>query len=203
MSVDERMKRPAETVTEHRPDTTADMRLVAEVLHKDRKATAEFVSRYTDWVYSYVRRRVMPQTEVAEDLVQEVFVAAWRGLKSYRGDASLRSWLLGIARHKVDDYYRKRLRTSDWPDSDDESVAEPSVIPMYEEQMDRALLQEKAHSVLASLPEAYCLALLWRYQEERSAREMAQLTGKTEKAIERLLARAREHFKRRWNHDGA
>ncbi len=74
---------------------------------------------------------------------------------------------------------------------------------MYEEQMDRMLLQKKAQRVLASLPEAYCLALLWRYQEERSAREMAQLTGKTEKAIERLLARAREHFKRRWNHAGA
>ena len=196
------MEHPAGTVTELRSDTTDDIRLVAEVLRKDRKATAEFVSRYTDWVYAYVRRRVMPQTEVAEDLVQEVFVAAWRGLKSYRGDASLRSWLLGIAGHKVDDYYRKRLRTSDWPDADDDSVAEPSVIPMYEEQIDRALLHEKAHRVLASLPEAYCLVLLWRYQEDRSAREMAQLTGKTEKAIERLLARAREHFKRRWNHAG-
>ena len=200
MSVTDRMEHPAQTVTELRQDTTDDMRLVAEVLRKDRKATAEFVSKYSDWVYSYVRRRVMPQTEVAEDLVQEVFVAAWQGLKTYRGDASLRSWLQGIARHKVDDYYRKRLRTSDWPDTDDESVAEPSVIPIYEEQMDQVLLKEKTHRILAGLPEAYCLVLLWRYQEDRSAREMAQLTGKTEKAIERLLARAREHFKRRWNH---
>ncbi len=198
----QKMERQAQTVTELRQDTPDDMRLVAEVLRKDRKATAEFVSRYTDSVYSYVRRRVMPQTEVAEDLVQEVFVAAWQGLKNYRGDASLRSWLLGIARHKVDDYYRKRLRTSEWPDSDDESVAEPSVTPMYEEQIDRALLKVKTQRVLAGLPETYCLVLLWRYQEDRSAREMAQLTGKTEKAIERLLARAREHFKRRWNHAG-
>jgi RNA polymerase sigma-70 factor (ECF subfamily) len=178
------------------------MRLVAEVLRKDRKATAEFVSRYSDCVYSYVRRRVIPRTEVAEDLIQEVFVAAWRSLKNYRGDASLRHWLLGIARHKVEDHYRKRLRTFDWPDSEDESIAEPSVTPTYEEQIDRALLQKKTRRVLATLPEAYCLVLLWRYQEDRSAREMAQLTGKTEKAIERLLARAREHFKRRWNHAG-
>jgi DNA-directed RNA polymerase specialized sigma24 family protein len=41
--------------------------------------------------------------------------------------------------------------------------------------------------------------LLWRYLENRSVREMAQLAGKTEKAIERLLARAREQFRRRWN----
>src|SRR5216683_7234242 len=108
------MEHPAETVTELRSDTTDDIRLVAEVLRKDRKATAEFVSRYTDSVYAYVRRRVMPQTEVAEDLVQEVFVAAWQGLKNYRGDASLRSWLLGIARHKVDDYYLDPAHSDAW-----------------------------------------------------------------------------------------
>jgi DNA-directed RNA polymerase specialized sigma24 family protein len=44
------------------------------------------------------------------------------------------------------------------------------------------------------------LALLWRYTENLSTREMAQNAGKTDKAIERLLARAREHFRRRWNH---
>lgn len=197
------MENLAKTVAEFRPDATEDLRLVAEVLRKDRKATAEFVSRYTDWVYAYVWRRVMPHRDVAEDLAQEVFVAAWQGLKNYRGEARLRGWLLGIARHKVDDYYRRRLRISDWPDADEEGAAEPSIIPVHDEQMDRALLQEKAQRILASLPEAYCLALLWRYQEDRSAREMAQLAGKTEKAIERLLARAREHFKRRWNHAGA
>ncbi len=190
-------------VAELQQDAAEDLKLVADVLRKDRKATSEFVLRYTDWVYGYVRRRVMPRADVADDLTQEVFVASWQSLKNYRGDASLRNWLLGIARHKVDDYYRKRLRTLDWPDAEDESVAEPSAIPAYEEQIDRASLQKKTKRVLASLPEAYGLVLLWRYQEGRSAREMAELTGKTEKAIERMLARARERFKRRWNHAGA
>jgi DNA-directed RNA polymerase specialized sigma24 family protein len=54
--------------------------------------------------------------------------------------------------------------------------------------------------VLASLPEQYRLALIWRYWERASAREMAHKTGKTEKAIERLLARARAEFRGRWNH---
>jgi RNA polymerase sigma-70 factor, ECF subfamily len=181
-------------------DTAEDKRLVAEVLSKDRKATAEFVSRYTDYLYSYVHRRVRPQTEVVEDLVQEIFIAAWQSLEKYRGEASLRIWLLGIARHKVDDYYRRRLRVLDAEEPDNESVVELAVIPTYEEQRDKVLLQAKARRVLASLPENYRLALLWRYQEDRSAREMAELTGKTEKAIERLLARARDTFRRRWNH---
>src|SRR5216683_2510041 len=110
----QKMDRQSQTLMELRQDTTEDMKLVVEVLRKDRKATAEFVSRYTDSVYAYVRRRVMPQTEVAEDLVQEVFVAAWQGLKNYRGDASLRSWLLGIARHKVDDYYLDPAHSDAW-----------------------------------------------------------------------------------------
>jgi DNA-directed RNA polymerase specialized sigma24 family protein len=52
------------------------------------------------------------------------------------------------------------------------------------------------------LPEAYTLALIWQYRDEKSIREMAQLTGKTEKAMERLLARARENFRRRWSDAG-
>ena len=66
--------------------------------------------------------------------------------------------------------------------------------------MDRADLEKKVRSILDQLPEAYSLALIWRYWEKRSAREIAEATGKTEKAIERILARARAQFKRKWNH---
>jgi DNA-directed RNA polymerase specialized sigma24 family protein len=48
------------------------------------------------------------------------------------------------------------------------------------------------------MPEAYSLILLWRYWEQRSTQEIAAQTGRTEKAVERMLARAREQFKRRW-----
>jgi RNA polymerase sigma-70 factor (ECF subfamily) len=177
-----------------------DRELVAAVLRKDRKATADFVARYADSVYSYVRRRVVPRTEVTDDLVQEVFLAAWQGLSHFRGDASLRQWLLGIARHKVEDYYRRRLRQAELPDEEDESIMELAVVPLFEEELDRKSKEEKVRRILALLPEAYSLALLWRYQEGRSVREMAQMAGKTEKAIERLLARARESFRRSWEH---
>lgn len=187
-------------LTEAGPSTADDMKLAAEVLSKDRKATAEFVELYTDCVYSYVRRRVMPRPEPVEDLVQEILLTAWQGLANFRGEASLRQWVLGIARHKVEDYYRKRLREPEQPGEDDDWVEELTVVPMYEEALDQAALQEKTNRVLASLPETYCLALHWRYLENRSARDMAQLTGKTEKAIERLLARAREQFRRRWSY---
>ena len=73
--------------------------------------------------------------------------------------------------------------------------------PHLDEAIDRSRLEQKTHRVLAQLPEPYGLVLLWLYWEKRSAREMAESTGKTEKAIERLLARARSQFKRHWMED--
>ncbi len=175
-----------------------ERRLVAQVLAKDRKATADFVARCADSLYSYIRHRLAPRTEMVEDLMQETLLAAWQSLPNFRGDASLHSWVLGIARHKVEDYYRRRIREAESNDGDD-SAPEPAVIPRFEQQLDSTLQQKRVQETLALLPEAYGLALIWRYRESKSIREMAQLTGKTEKAIERLLARARENFRRRWN----
>ena len=87
-----------------------DSTLVAAVLRRDRKATAEFLSLHADPVYTYVRNRLIPRTDLVEDVFQDVFLAAWKGLAAFRGASSLRSWLLGIARHKVEDYYRLKLR---------------------------------------------------------------------------------------------
>jgi RNA polymerase sigma-70 factor, ECF subfamily len=176
---------------------TSEQQLVQAVLAKERKSTAEFVELCTDWIYGFVRRRLMPRAELVEDLMQEILLAAWQALPNYRQESSLRSWVLGIARHKLDDYYRRRILETDLPEEDDGSE-ELTVTPAFEEQLDSASQQERIENVLADLPEAYSLALLWRYRDEKSAREMAELTGKTEKAIERLLARARQSFRRRW-----
>ncbi|HET8823618.1 MAG TPA: sigma-70 family RNA polymerase sigma factor [Terriglobales bacterium] len=167
------------------------------VLAKERKSTAEFVGLCTDWIFGFVRRRLMPRAELVEDLMQEILLAAWQALPSYRQESNLRSWVLGIARHKLDDYYRRRILETDLPEDDD--AGDLTVTPAFEEQLDSTSQQERIEKTLADLPEAYSLALLWRYRDEKSAREMAQLTGKTEKAIERLLARARQSFRRRWN----
>lgn len=176
-----------------------DRRLVSEVLRRDRKATAEFVSRCADCVYPFVHRRLVPRTEAVEDLMQEIVFAAWQHLPDFRGDAGLRSWFLGIARHKVDDYYRKRIRQAET--QEDESSEEPALNPDFEMHVDDQGRRQRIDATLSRLPEAYALALLWRYRDEKSVREIAELTGKTEKAVERLLARARENFKKRWNDD--
>jgi RNA polymerase sigma-70 factor (ECF subfamily) len=184
---------PAETYS------PADSELVSAVLRKDRKATAEFVGRFGDVVYRYLRARLFPSPDRLDDLFQETFLAAWKHLPNFRGESALQTWLLGIARHKVEDYYRSRLRQVE---PFDEQSQNP---PVREDEegslntgLDDARRNRRIIEVLAMLPESYALVLIWRYWEKRSGREMAELSGKTEKAVERLLARARALFRERW-----
>ena len=177
-----------------------DAALVLAVLRKDRKATAEFVDRYSGRIYGYVRSRLAPRFEQVEDLVQEIFLAAWENLSHYRATGSLQAWVMGIARHKVEDYYRERLRK---PESIEDADLDPNrstSVPEVHQILEQDQLRKNTQRVLAELPEQYRLALIWRYWEKAPAREMALKTGKTEKAMERLLARARAEFRERWNH---
>jgi len=175
-----------------------DRALVSAILQKDRKATAEFVARYTDEIYGYVRCRLFPRYDVVNDVVQEVFLAAWENLGQFRGEGSLRSWLLGIARHKVETYYRTQLRT---PEPIENYTEDPGIHSTFSitDRLEQEQIRKKAWQVMSSLPEHYRLVLIWRYWERTPARDIAIRTGKTEKAIERLLARARAVFRERWD----
>lgn len=173
--------------------------MLAAVLQKDRKAAAEFVSRYADPIYAYVWRRLAPATDLVEDVVQEVFLAALDKLHTFAGESTVLGWLLGIARHKVEDVYRARLREPEPLGERDLELADAHPTgPRFDEQIDAARAAEKTRHVLARLPAAYGAALRWRYWDKCSLKEMATQTGRSEKAMERLLARARAQFKRLW-----
>ena len=180
--------------------TNSERELVNAVLQKDRKAAARFVAAHIDAVYAYARHRLAPRADLVDDVVQEVFLAALNGLASFAGQSSLRGWLLGIARHKIEDVYRQRLRL---PQALDEVTAgdEPSLSTIFslDEHIDAARARAKTRQILAQLPERYGLMLLWRYWEQRSAREMAEAIGTTVKSVERTLARARARFKELWD----
>jgi RNA polymerase sigma-70 factor (ECF subfamily) len=66
------------------------------------------VPEHYDAVYRFCARRVGP--ELASDLTQETFLAAQRGLSSFRGDSSPRTWLLGIALNQCRNGLRKAMR---------------------------------------------------------------------------------------------
>ncbi len=180
------------------PDS--DTVLAGRLRAKDRKATAEFVERYAGPVSQYLRSRLWPREDIVDDLAQEVFLAAWERMDTYRGEAPLRGWLLGIARHKVEDHYRAQARTEPVAVEDIDEAADEGLA--MDDVLDRTRVEERMRAILASLAPPYGALLQWRYWEKRSLRDMASQTGRTEKAIERLLARARVQFRLKWNAEG-
>jgi RNA polymerase sigma-70 factor (ECF subfamily) len=192
---------PESGVSSGGPD--ADEReLIAAVLRKDRKAAARFVAAHIDAVYAHVRHRLTPRDDLVDDVVQDVFLAALDGLAAFQGQSTLRAWIIGIARHKIEDVYRRLLRAPEVLDPEDGAARDGlSVAPSIEEHLDSARQREKTGRVLAGMPERYGLVLRWRYWEQRSVREIAIAVGATEKSVERTLARARERFRQLWLKD--
>jgi RNA polymerase sigma-70 factor (ECF subfamily) len=81
--------------------------LLQRVGRGDRDAFQAFYASYGARVMAMVRRQVVVQ-QLAEELVQDVFVAVWLGARGYREDmADPERWLLGIARHKLQDHWRR------------------------------------------------------------------------------------------------
>ena len=66
-----------------------------------------WVEQYGDYLYSYAMSRVN-DSAMAEDLVQETFLAALKGRESFRGGSTERTWLISILKRKIIDGYRKK-----------------------------------------------------------------------------------------------
>ena len=68
-----------------------------------------WVEEHGDVLFRFALLRVK-DTHVAEDLVQETFISALEGLATFKGGSSIRTWLVGILKHKIVDYFRKSAR---------------------------------------------------------------------------------------------
>jgi RNA polymerase sigma-70 factor (ECF subfamily) len=81
-----------------------ETRLVEKLRSGDSTAMEEFYNIYRNRLYSLILEQVGRDQAVAEDLVQEVFLAAIGSLDKFRGDSQLYTWLRSIAFHKVKDF---------------------------------------------------------------------------------------------------
>jgi RNA polymerase sigma-70 factor (TIGR02943 family) len=77
----------------------------------------ELVGRHAEALYSYALMRI-GDNELAEDMVQEALLAALQSWENFAGDSSELTWLIGILRHKILDFFRQHR---DWQQADDET----------------------------------------------------------------------------------
>lgn len=66
----------------------------------------KWIDLYSDYLFNYTITRVNNK-DMAEDLVQETFLAGLKSMKNFKGEASERTWLISILKRKIIDYYRK------------------------------------------------------------------------------------------------
>lgn len=69
----------------------------------------QWINNYSDALYGYTLPRVN-DAALAEDIVQETFLSAWKARDSFKGEASEKSWLYTICKNKIIDYYRKKAK---------------------------------------------------------------------------------------------
>ena len=155
-------------------------------------------------VYGYFFRRCGDRG-TAEDLTSETFLAALDGPgapRFARKDDPQSTpvsvpWLLGVARHKLADHYRRRSDRFTVPVAE---LSEPSgETDHWDAELDRIV----AESVLARLSEPHRTVLALRYMDDCSVPECAALIGRTVHATEALLVRARRAFKQQYPEGGA
>jgi RNA polymerase sigma-70 factor (ECF subfamily) len=173
--------------------------LITALKGRDRFAWSAAVDRHLREVYGFVFHLVGGDRAVAEDLNQETWLKALDGIDqcdATRG--SFRNWLFGIARKRVALHYRRRAVAGNPTSLSDQfgetaELGDNSVLPKdVLEQVERASVVRAA---ILLLPDDRREVLLSKYVEGLSVETIAIRLGRTAKAVESLLSRAREQMR--------
>ena len=155
---------------------------------------------YVDEIYQYLYLRTGLHQTLAEDLAQEVFVAVFREMSRFKGLCTERTWVFKIAKNKLNDYYRKQYSSKLELTELDGDLAEQldDTSKDAEELLIESFEREKVRACLCSLPEHYRIILVQKYIDEISVKNIALIVGKSPKAVESILQRAKNAFIRNY-----
>ena len=165
------------------------------ILRGNEGAWNVLFQRHFGLLYRYVYVRSRKNREMTEDIVQECWLVAVRRIGSFEPErAPFQAWLQGIARNVLLNHRRRRQRLHEMERST-ESGAEHGTPRTQAEKIDTAELVSLA---LTSLSPAYQEAIAAKYGEGLTVAEMAARSGKSPKAVESLMSRARAAFRREY-----
>jgi len=162
-----------------------------EVAGGDVAAFGQLVLRHQEvvWRTAY---RIVGDRQTAEDLAQEAFLRVFQAAGRYRPTAAFRTYLYRIVIHVCFDHLKKRRPQSG---ADLTVVAEPAL--SVDEQAELGERADLVRQAIAELLPKQRSAVVLRYYEGLSGAEIADAMRTTTKAVERLLARARETLEQR------
>ncbi len=174
---------------------------VAALVKKSKRgntdAFGELVEIYQKFVFGIVISDVKNR-EDAEDISQDVFVKAWKGIFEFRQDSTFASWLYKIAKNSAKDFIRSRERRPISAPDGDEALSQ---IPDGDETPEQAVLKDEEKSeilaVIDTLPAEQKEALTYRDLMGITYLEIAEITGVTIGTVKSRISRAREHIKKK------
>jgi RNA polymerase sigma factor (sigma-70 family) len=173
----------------------SDAELIARaLLNDDRASFGELVLRHQSAVRQFLRHLTRGDAAMADDIAQETFVQAWRGLAGFRGAASFSTWLLGIA-HNHWRNARRRKRDHTTAHHEDSTAAIASGVALAD-------LQHDLTAALRQLDPDEQLALHLAYQQGLSHSEIAALLDWPLGTVKTHLARSKDklrHLLAAWN----
>lgn len=170
------------------------------------------VDQYADYLYRYALLHVRDRS-LAEDVVQETFLAALESYSGFSGQSSLKTWLLGILKHKIIDHYRKTWRQTQFTTNDVEAEpADTAYIPFSsaspydrfisterhanpEAKFERNAFWKLLAEGLAGLNTRTATAFTLREIEQLSARDVCARLQISESNLWVMLHRARRHLR--------
>jgi len=173
-----------------------DAELIARALvSDDRDAFGDLVRRHQSAVRHFLRHLTQGDAALADDLAQDMFVQAWRGLTRFRGDASFSTWLLGIAHNH---WRNARRRQRDHaPLTDREAAAQPVTGDAHASD-----LRHDLGAALRQLSDDEQLVLHFGYEQGLSHGEIAALLDWPLGTVKTHLARGKTKLRQlltAWN----
>ena len=175
-------------------DAVSRVRAFAAVFASE-SAFRAFYDRALPVVYGYLVHRCGGDTALAEDLAQTTFAEAIQRRGSYDGRSEPVTWVVGIARHKLVDVFRRQAR-------DEHRRLRLEVRELALEGEDRAWRSlddgEQLGALLGRLPALQRAALVLHYADGLPVREVARRIHKSESATESLLTRGRAALRDAW-----
>ena len=169
-----------------------DSELVARSLRGDERAFRDLLAHHHGVAYAVVRAILGARDDV-DDVMQVVYLKAYQGLGSFRGDAKFSTWLYQIARREAIDAASRRRRET----TDIEDVA----LPAPETDAADAPLRERdtrewLEGALGEIDETYRTAIELRYMAEKSYEEIASIMNLPEGTVKTYVHRGKIELKR-------
>lgn len=175
-----------------------DLELARRVSNGDEKALKCLYDTYADLLFGYIKHFLndIPDT-VVEDIWQETLISVIKGLSDFRGNSKLFTWMCGIAKHKAYDYCRlkKYPLNPQYQEFKNDLLDRMDTNLLPEDYVLQQAIQCRVIKTLGILPASYRAVLKQRYIDGLSVVEIARSIGKSYKATESVLSRARITFK--------